>query len=465
MIILRKYQTDIIDECRALFSKKIKNVLMVLPTGAGKTALTASMIHSAAKKNMSSLFIVHRRELILQSMKAFDKQGMDFGVISPGFPEELHKPVQIASIQTLSRRLARLKHNPNLVIFDETHHVAAKNWTHIYRHFLNSYKIGLTATPCRLDGQGLNGYYDAMIQGPSMAWLIENKFLSDYKLFAPNNLDLSGVHTKMGDYVNKEIADLVDQPKFTGNAINEYKKHALGKRAVVFCVNVEHSKHVAQEFNLAGITAEHIDGSDDSSFRSGALERFASGETKILCNCDLFGEGFNLESIEVAILLRPTKSLSLYLQQVGRALRPSENKTHAIIIDHVRNWEFHGLPDEDRAWSLEGAPKRDKQECPVKLCPQCYAALKIQVSVCPECNHIFQKTSKEFDPLSATSDHALGEVDKQKIKNRKIDLERARAVSKDDLVALAVKRGYKNPHKWAHLLFQSRQAKKLARKK
>lgn len=435
----------------------------MLPTGGGKTALTASMIYSAAKKGMTALFIVHRRELIIQSAKAFDKQGIDFGIISSGFIPEPNKPVQIASIQTLSRRLNSLNSLPNLVVWDECHHLCAKNWTSIFKHFEKSFSIGLTATPYRLDGKGLKDYFQKMITGPSTRDLMNDGFLSDYKLFAPpSQLDLSSVHTAMGDYVNKEIAAQVDKPKFTGDAINEYKKHSLGKRAVVFCVNIEHSKHVAQEFNIAGIPAEHVDGGDDKIFRSGALERFSSGQTKILCNVDLFGEGFDLPSIETAILLRPTKSLSLYLQQVGRSLRIADNKPYALVIDHVRNWEYHGLPDDERDWSLDGIKKRNSENEPsVKICSRCYAAMRNTASQCPECGFIIQKKSKEFDILSTSTQDALGEIDKNKVRKLKIDLERANAKSKDQLIQLAVSRGYKHPHKWAHHIYQARQAKKL----
>lgn len=461
-INLRPYQDKMILDARELFKQNKRSALMVLPTGGGKTALTAHMIGTSASKGMSSIFIVHRRELILQSAKAFDKQGLDYGVISSGFPFNPNKQIQIASIQTLSRRINLLKQAPSLVVFDEAHHLAAKNWTKIYKHFDSSYKIGLTATPYRLDGQGLHGYFNDMVVGPSMSELINLKYLSDYKLFAPTQIDLSNVHSRMGDYVNKEIAELVDQPKFTGNAINEYKKHLENKRAVVFCVNIEHSKHVCDEFNASGIAAEHVDGSDDTSFRSGALERFDRGQTKVLCNVDLFGEGFDLPSIEGVILLRPTKSLSLYMQQVGRALRPSPGKTHAIIIDHVRNCETHGLPDDVREWSLDGIKKRDSsQECPIRVCPSCYAAIRINLYQCPECEHQFQVNKKEFDLLNSSTHHALSEVNKSKFKKKGVDVEKAKALTRDELLKIAIQRGYKKPHGWVYHMMQARQRKKL----
>lgn len=463
MVELRDYQLDMINKTRHLFKLGHKKILNVMPTGAGKTATLAHMIHSSVKKGKSSLFIVHRRELILQSMRAFEKEGISYGVISNGFDPNYSSPVQIASIQSLSRRIDKLKYKPDLVVFDECQHLAANNWDKTSSHFSNSYQIGLTATPCRLDGRGLSKYFDEMVIGPSTRWLIENGFLSKYKLFSsPVPADLSGIRTRMGDYAKEDLAQAMDRPKFIGNAVDEYKRRCLGKRAVVFCVNVEHSKHVESEFNHAGIKCEHVDGSDDTSYRSGAIERFKNGETKVLTNCDLFGEGFDLPSIECVILLRPTKSLSLYLQQIGRGLRTSEGKETAIILDHVRNYEMHGLPDDDRIWSLEnGVIKSNKQEVGVKTCPRCLAAMRQTKSVCENCGFVYIKKDNTFDFLNSSTQDVLQEVEQKNILKRKKAFEQSSALSKDQLTQLAIKRGYKHPHAWAHRVFQARQAKKL----
>jgi superfamily II DNA or RNA helicase len=419
------------------------------------------MIKTSYDKGLSSLFIVHRRELVMQSAKAFDLIGVPFGVISPDFPFEPSKKVQIASIQTLSRRLALLKYNPSLIVYDECHHLPAKNWAMIYNYFSSSYRVGLTATPCRLDGKGLKDFFSKIVDGPSMRDLIDQGFLSDYKLFASQTVDTTGVKSRMGDYVTSQVENLVKQNEFTGNAINEYRKHCDGKRAIVFCVSIEHSEYVSKLFNEAGIRSECVDGTTHKVHRSAALKRFESGETKILCNVDLFGEGFDISSIEAVIMLRPTQSLSLYLQQVGRALRPSPGKTHAIIIDHVGNWNRHGLPDDYREWSLDGINKKNKSDMPpAKLCPMCFAAMPSAKYSCDSCGYEFERIAKETKPLEFNNE-SLKEIDKTQVRKTKIDIERSKAKTKDELFALAVQRGYKKPHGWVHHIMQSRQRRKL----
>lgn len=434
--------------------------MIQLPTGGGKTALTAHMIKTAHSKGQSSIFMVHRRELVQQSARAFSKIGLDYGIISAGFKFEPDKKVQIASIQTLTRRLHLLKHRPNLLVVDECHHLAAKNWAAVYNYFNESYVIGLTATPIRLDRKGLSQFFSVMVNGPSMRWLIDNGYLSDYKLFASQDVDTSNLHTKMGDYAIAEVESLVKQSSFTGNAINEYKKHCYNKRAVVFCASIAHSKYVCDLFNQQGVRAECIDGSDNSAYREDTLKRFASGEVKILCNVDLFGEGFDLPEIEAVILLRPTQSLGLYMQQVGRALRPTPGKAYAIIIDHVGNWKRHGLPDDEREWSLEGQPKSKDSIPSAKTCPICFAAMPSLKMVCPECGHSFHVEQKQNATLEFDTTE-LKEIDKTQHRKSKIDVDRAKAKTKDELLALAISRGYAKPHGWVHHIMQSRQRKKL----
>ena len=457
---LRDYQLDIINKVRASMSSGCKHNLIVSPTGSGKTALTAHMIKSAADKGKSALFIVHRRELIKQSAAAFDAVGINYGIISSDFPERPFAPVQIASMQTLTRRLNKLVRVPDLVIHDEAHHIAAKNWSNLFHHFDKSYHIGLTATPRRLDGKGLGNYFKNMVEGITTAELIKSGYLADYKYFAGHSLDLTSVHTQMGDYKKSELAGLVTENQFVGNAVNEYKKHALGKRAVVFCVNIDHATIMRRKFLDAGIPTAHLDGETPTHERDQTIDKFKCGEIHVLTNVDLFGEGFDLPAIECVILLRATQSLSLFLQQVGRSLRPSPGKSHAIIIDHVGNLNRHGLPDDERAWTLDDKKKKDP-EPNNRICPKCYAAARTNVYICANCGEPLTKPSVPRDPKYLNEDETeLKEIDKS-ARPKKIDLARASAKTEADLVELAVSRGYKSPHRWAHHIFQARQRKKL----
>jgi DNA repair protein RadD len=455
---LRGYQDEIVAEVRAHMRAGVKSILVQSPTGSGKTVLVAYMLATAAAKNMDSVFCVHRRELVKQSIRTFNEVGVQHGVISAGFEPDPRPRVQVASVQTLARRVSGLR-RPRLFVWDESHHLAAGSWTDIYRAFPDAFHIGLTATPERLDGQGLGKYFGVMVRGPSVAWLIEHKFLSPYKLYAPGTADLAGVHTRMGDFAKNEAAAAVDKPTITGDAIKHYLKFAGGKRAVLFAVSVEHSKHVVQQFRAAGIAAEHVDGETDADSRDAAIRRFASGETLVLSNVELFGEGFDLPAIEAAILLRPTQSLGLYLQQVGRALRPSPGKSHAIILDHVGNCERHGLPDDEREWSLDGASARKKGEgstVKVKLCPKCFAAQPPGPPRCRHCGFTFPAAPRVVEEKEGE----LVELDPEAIR-RKRAVEQSGANSLEDLIALGVQRGYKKPEAWAKHVFNARQARKL----
>lgn len=458
-IILRPYQTDAINQMRTLMQQGCKSILYQGATGSGKTALTAHMLHTAASKGMRSFFIVHRRELIKQSTNAFALEGLRHGIISAGFFEDRRHLVQLAGVQTLARRLSRLA-PPALIVWDECHHLAAGSWSSIFSSFPKAYHIGLTATPERLDGQGLSTYFKEMIHGPSVQQLIKDGYLSPYKLYAPSRVDTSRLHTRMGDYEKTELAGLMDRPTITGDAVSHYKRLAAGKRAIVFAVSIQHSKHIVEKFRAEGINAEHVDGESPSDERDTAIKRFREGNIQILSNVDLFGEGFDVPSVEAIILLRPTQSLGLYLQTVGRGLRVFQGKLGCIILDHVGNCERHGLPDEERNWSLDGRENKKRGEkvasTSVKICPKCFAAQTAGTPSCRFCGFVYEVSPRKIEEKEGE----LSEVD---IENRRrlSKIQQGSAESLEELTALGVKRGYKFPRRWAYYVFKSRQAKKL----
>lgn len=455
---LRGYQQEIIDQLRSRMLAGQRRLLVCSPTGSGKTALTANMLGTSAKKGMNSQFIVHRRELVKQSALAFYKAEVSHGIVANQFPQDPRPLVQICSVQTLAKRFHKQR-IPQLVIWDECHHIAAGSWEKIFKAYPNAFHIGLTATPERLDGKGLRKYFSEMIRGPEVSWLIENGYLAPYRLYAPGSVSLENVRKQMGDYRKADLISVVDKPRITGDAIKEYQKVADGKRAVVFCVSVKHSEHVVSSFNAAGIRAVHVDGESDPYTRDQALKDFADGKIKILSNVDLFGEGFDLPSIEAVILLRPTQSLGLYLQQVGRALRPSPGKSEAIILDHVGNYERHGLPDELREWSLDGKKGRlqnkDASGPSLKVCDNCFAAQMPGATSCRYCNHEFPIKPREVEQV----DGELVEVDPKQaqIKRKR---EQASAKTFDELVEIGKQRGYKRPYGWAKHIFNARQQKR-----
>ncbi len=453
---LRPYQASIIDAARRHL-REVRTVLLQAPTGAGKTALTASMLGTAAARGHRSWFICHRAELVEQAANTFAQVGISYGIIAAGARANPLAPVQIASIDTLKNRLDKVA-PPALVVWDECHHVAAAGWSRVMAACPQAKHVGLTATPWRLDGTGLGAHFERMVRGPSVRWLIEQGFLSPYRAFAPSHPDLGNVHTRAGDYVQTELAEVMGASAIVGDAVAHYRRLAAGKRAVAFCVSVKHSQHVATQFRAAGFVAHHLDGTTPRDERRAALQAFRDGHIQVLCNVDLFGEGFDLPAIEAAILLRPTKSLSLYLQQVGRALRPYPGKASALILDHANNIATHGLPDDDRDWTLEARERRkkgadDEANVAVRQCPRCFTVHR-PAPVCSSCGHVYEGKPRQLEEV----DGELHEIDVARAREMR-KREQASARSLDDLIELARARGYKNPAAWAGHVYTARMAR------
>lgn len=457
----RDYQDAIIEETRVKLRTN-RRVLVQLPTGGGKTVVGGKMIESAASKGHRCFFTVHRRELIDQTVETFNDVGIAHGVIAPGFDPKPLERVQVCSIDTLKARIRKAAKSgttliapPKFIMIDEAHHAAAGGWKTVMAAYPEAFQVGLSATPERLDGKGLDDCFDDMVMGPSTAWLIANGYLCDYRAFAPSAPDLSGVHTKMGDYAKGEASGAMDKPTITGDAIAHYQRLARGKSAVAFCVSVEHSQHVAAQFREAGVVAWHLDGGTPYGERREAIRAFRNGEIRVLTNVDLFGEGFDLPSLEASILLRPTKSLALFLQQVGRALRKSPGKEHALILDHAGNLMRHGLPDDERDWQLRGREKEKKKDGggpPIRQCPMCFHVHSPSPQ-CPQCGHTYEGAPREV----AQVDGVLAEVDvvKARVANQR---EQGQARTVQELVELGRKRGYRNPEAWAAHTYTARMA-------
>lgn len=397
-IQLRPYQRAFIDAVRNKFHEKKKRVVGVAPCGAGKTIMTGWMIRESLKKGKRSIFFVHRKELIEQTAKTFRELEIPFGIIAAHAPMTLDRPVQIASVQTLARRIDLVKEHftPDLLICDECHHILASSYKKVLTAFPCAYLLGVTATPLRMGGVTLADSFDSMVQSLTVKQLTELGNLTRFKYYAPDfNADLSKVKVVHGDYDNHEIEKIMVDKNILGNIVDNYRHYADGKSAICYCVNVNHSEQVAETFNEAGISAAHCDGETPASERAFIVDAFRRGEIKVLCNAMLFGEGFDVPGCQAVILARPTKSLTLFIQQAMRPLRPDPNDPNkvAVIIDHVNNYRIHGFPSDDREWSLTPQFK-------IKIkCPQCGRMItpvhKIicgeRCRVCPECGRKFEK--------------------------------------------------------------------------
>ena len=297
-----------------------KRVLLQAPTGAGKTALTVYMMGRAAEQGKRSVFLVHQNELLSQTSRALWAQKLEHGMIAAGRSRS-RQPAQVASVQTLVRRLDQYE-MPDLIIIDECHRSASASYQAILEHWPGVRVVGLTATPQRTDGKGLDDTYQTIVLGPSIRELMDAGYLCDYEIFAPpNTLDLSAVKTRMGDYDKGELEATLDKPTITGDAVATYRKHASGKRCVVMCVSIKHAEHVRDSYLAAGVPAEMIEGSMTNKEREEVLNRMRTGETLVIAQVQLLIEGVDIPSIEVVQWLRPTQSLIVWMQGNGRGLR------------------------------------------------------------------------------------------------------------------------------------------------
>lgn len=305
---IRPYQSDIIEKLLDNMRRGIRRNLIVLQTGGGKTVIASEILRRALLKGSTAFFNVHRIELVEQSARTFYENEIPFGIVSSGFgQEEWHQKLQVCSVQTLSKRIQNMKRKPNLLIWDECHHCAAPQWKMLFDLFPDAYHIGLTATPERLDGKGLRQFFDEMIVGPSMKWLIDEGYLTRYKYFRPPNaMDFSNVNKRMGEYVATDLAAVVDTPTIRGDVLKQWKIKALNEKTIMFSVNVKHSINMTEEFTKNGFRFEHVDGSTNKLERKNSISNFRQGITRGLSNVNLFGEGFDVPSATCMIDLKKT---------------------------------------------------------------------------------------------------------------------------------------------------------------
>lgn len=335
------------------------------------------------------MFLVHRRELVEQIRQTFIQNNVDIDLVHFGMVQTVVNRIKRDDIET-----------PSLIITDESHHALANSYRKIYDYFKDVPKIGFTATPVRLNGSGLGDVNDKIIEGPKVQWLIENKRLAPFKYYAPNDLDRSKLKmNSIREFSNASISNAMER-KIYGNAVKHYEKLADGEQAIAYCHNIESSIRTAEEFNSHGIPAAHIDAKTPKAERDAIIDRFRRGEIKVLSNVEIIGEGFDVPDCSTVILLRPTKSLSLYIQMAMRGMRYRPNKT-AIIIDHVNNVEEHGLPNYPHEWSLNVKKNKSTKEnmVIVKTCKECLYTweAKGNSNKCPNCGHIEEVETKEID--------------------------------------------------------------------
>lgn len=448
-------------------SEGFRNVLLVSPVGSGKSVMLSHIVHSAYTKGNPVLILTHREELLEQLSNHLNSFDVTHGTIRAGRDIDSSQLVQVASVRTLVGRPIDAIKPPSLIVIDEAHHaIPRSSFGQCILRYPKAARLGVTATPRRLSGEPLSDLFDCMIEGPNTRDLIDMGNLSNYRLFIPSTINTDGVKSMHGDFLKSQLEVRCLDSTIIGDAVEQYVKRCKGSRAVVFCLSVEAAKKTAQHFASAGFPTSHLDGGMSKEERHSVVSGFKEGRVKILTSCEIISEGFDLPSIECAILLRPTQSLSLFIQQCGRALRTFPGKEYAVILDHAGNTMRHGFPCEPREWSLGRYDSKilgnKEKEISIKICTQCFAAIKSGSTSCQYCGFIFpvkpRKLRQEDGDLQEINPRADAERKLQAKKEQAARLlEQRSASSLEDLVLLGKSRGYRYPERWASHIFHARQ--------
>ena len=451
-IALRPYQSEAVDRVRAHIRAGVRRILVVAPTGAGKTVLFAFILSEAARRDRRALVLAHRRELIDQTYDKLLGSGLppeSLGVIMAS--DRRRNPgalVQVASVDTLRNRA---KPRADIVVIDEAHRALADTYEKISAEYPAAVHLGFTATPWRTDGRGLGRLYDELVVVASIPELVGDGFLVPTRVYShPHKPDLSKVRTTGGDYNLDDLARLMDDGVLLGDLVEHYRLRGGDAPAFYFAVSVDHSKHIAETFNAAGIPAAHVDGNTPGDERAAALEGLRSGRFKVVSNCGVFTEGTDVPNVKVIGLVRPTKSRALAFQMAGRGMRPSSTGPACIVLDHAGVVQAHGHPMEPQDYSLEDAKKKKGTGvASTKTCPTCGLELPAGVTRC-ECGHVFERAERE----------ALTEVPGQLVEIAPrmpipLDPEREREEYRV-LLQKAVERGAHSPMAYAAAVFTKR---------
>jgi DNA repair protein RadD len=447
---LRPYQIKIIEDFQREVAAGKDRIILVAPTGSGKTVIGSAIIKLFIERRRGVLVVAHRREIITQTSDKLRANGIPHGIIMAGEQDRPLEFVHVASIQTLWSRAVHRENmelpRAELVVIDECHHCPAKTYRKIIAAYPNAIVLGLTATPCRGDGRGLGGIFETLIECPQVAELIEQGYLVKTRVYAPVIPDLKGVRVDKGDYVESQLAERMDRPKLIGDIVTHWHKYGERRKTVCFTVNVRHSVHLRDEFIKSGVRAEHIDGSTPKPERDASLARLASGEIELITNCMVLTEGWDMPEVGCCILARPTKKMGLYRQMIGRVLRPAAGKPDAIILDHSGAVYRHGFAEDPVEWTLDPDTRAESPEHTARgndpksrllECSQC-GAIRIAGEPCCACG--FLPTPPPL-PFTVT-DGDLGLVEGRRAKATVYDpAERAQWHAM--LTAIALERGYK----------------------
>ena len=440
--MLRDYQQELYVKTVEAFKKGARRPLVVAPCGAGKTYLFAEMIR---RTRGEALVLTHRQELKSQHEALFQQQGIT--------------NARIEMILTEANRLGQ-RDKPALIVTDEAHLSRSNSWMKVLDYY-NTFTVGFTATPVRLDGKPLGDIYDELVTGVSVRWLIDHHRLAPYEYYAPIAVETDGLRVQAGDYVVRDLEQLMSDRAIYSDVLKSWERLAKGERTIAYCVSVKHAQETAEMFRNAGYPAVEIDGGTPPKKRFEIMQAFREGKITVLCNVGIISEGVSIDDVTCCLLLRPTESHALYWQQGMRAMRYQQGKV-AKVIDCVGNYTRNPLFDANVEWSLTkqiGKRPRINEEGDffIRTCPKCFKVFKT-AAICPFCGTEYPLHSREIKmhqdiELARITAEEAAEAERRRKEARK---EQGRAQSFPELVALAKSRGYRNPAAWASMVLRGR---------
>ena len=433
MITLRDYQDYIYKECQKAILNGYKGLLVESPCRSGKSYIFASMVENL--KSGYALIIAHRKELLNQHIRLFEKLNI---------PKNKYR---FASVFTECNHISI--NPPKLIVIDEAHLSETNSYKKVCNAYQDATVIGFTATPQRLSGERLS-LFNILISGISVNELIQRGDISDFDYYAPNlAIDLDNVDIRYGDYNVKQLSQIMCKSKLYGDYVKAYQNIANGKQTIAYAVSRKNAKEIAYAFNTNGIPAVEIDSKDSLTDREKVLDAFKEGEFKVLVNVNLLSEGMTLPECECVMMLRPTMSLALYIQQAMRCLTPMENKK-AVIIDCVGNFQRHGLPNEEREWKLTGKVKHkvstENGTYSIRACENCFRTFEAKYKECPYCHTEYKVKGRELKRVEEVELKRIKSEEQEALKEakKKMRMEVGRARTIDDLRRIAKERGYSN---------------------
>ena len=461
---LRPYQELAVDSIRACFARGVRRPLLVMPCGAGKTTVFSYIAKGVSQRGKRVLILAHRRELLNQISRSLETWRVRHSIVDAECPGIPRTNVVVGSVFTVNKRLDHMP-NYDLIIQDEAHHCSGTNtFSRVLQKFPAARQLGVTATPARASMEPMGASFDEIVYGPDVATLTAMGYLAPLDVYAPSTPDLSGVHVRAGDYAVGELDNAMNKPVLVGNAVEHYKKYADNKLAVAFCVSVSHSKAVADAFNNAGYRAAHVDGKMDMGLRDATLRKFSNGHLDVLTSCSLIAEGWDCPTVEVGLMLRPTESMPLFMQMIGRLVRTHPGKQKAILLDAAGNTVRHGFLDDPREWTLDGIAQQATEHVPrVATCKKCFAAYSPGLACCPRCGYVPEVVGRKIRQVDGELEQIVdgnGYASPETSDPLK-DMERQYYA----LRGVARKRSFHNPESWAFRIVSARLADRMAREK